>query len=310
MSKDFWENLPRPIVALAPMDGYTDTAFRQVVRSINPGVVVFTEFTSADGLHFAREKLSRRFDFDPAEQPVVAQIFGNNPETFIEAAKFCEERGFSGIDINMGCPAKQVVKSEQGVALRKWPDLAFRLIEAVATNTALPVSVKTRLGWSNADDLVSFGKGVEEAGANLLTIHGRTYSVPYTCPADFEPIYALQSELSIPVLGNGGITSLADGKAKLGNLAGFMIGQASLGNPWVFAETEPENFPERIPLIRRHVRLMLAHADFAHTTLELRKHLIAYTKRIPNAANYRSRLAQVKSPEDIETILTEMELQM
>src|SRR3989339_1720656 len=141
MSKDFWKNLPKPILALAPMDGYTDSAFRRICKTVNPEIIVFTEFTSADGLHHEAKKVQEKFRYHEEEKPIIAQIFGKDVKTFITAAKYCEAMGFAGIDLNMGCPAKKVVRSEHGIALRKKHDLAFRLISAVAGNSALPVSV-------------------------------------------------------------------------------------------------------------------------------------------------------------------------
>jgi len=307
MNKNFWQQFAKPIIALAPMDGYSNSAFRRICKQVNPEIIVFTEFTSADGIHHEAQKVMNKFKFDPSEQPVIAQIFGKNPQTFITAAKYCQAAGFSGIDINMGCPSKKVVKSEHGVALRKCHSQAFALVEAVAKNTSLPVSVKTRLGWSNADDLIDFGKGLENAGANLITIHGRTYTVPYSCPADFEPIYKLKRNLKIPVIGNGGITSLADGQAKLGNLDGFMIGQAAFGNPWVFSlEGVPQTFAEKIPLIQRHVQYLAELRGEKTAMFEIRKHLLAYVKGLPQATSFRVRLAQVESISQIQTILQDI----
>jgi len=227
MTKQFWELLPKPIVGLAPMDGYSDSAFRRVCKAVNPNIVTVTEFTSADGLSFGAERLRQKLAFHPSEQPVIAQIFGKNEETFIHATKVCEDMGFSGIDINMGCPAKRVVKSEHGIALRKKPDLACKLVEAVATHTSLPVSVKTRLGWSNADGLVGFAQSLQNAGANMLCIHARTYKEPYHVPAQLEPLYHLKTCLKIPLLINGGIVDMADGLKKMRHCDGFYIGQAS-----------------------------------------------------------------------------------
>ena len=120
--------MQKPIIALAPMDGYTDSAFRRICKEVNPEIVVFTEFTSADGVHYGAEKVLERFSFHKIEQPVIAQIFGKDVESFITSAKYLESLGFSGIDINMGCPSKKVVKSEHGVALRKNHDFSFKLI--------------------------------------------------------------------------------------------------------------------------------------------------------------------------------------
>lgn len=313
--KDFWKNLPRPIVALSPMDGYTDSAFRRVCKSVNPNIVVVTEFTSAEGLNHRAPRIVERFRYDQSEQPIIAQLFGSTVESFASAAQWLEDRGFSGIDLNMGCPSRPVVRSEQGFALRQNHEKAFRIITAVAQSTTLPVSVKTRLGLHDANDLLEFGKGCENAGANLLTIHGRTYDQPYGVPADFAPIYALKRNVSIPVLGNGGILSIADGVEKLNNLDGFMIGQAAIGNPWVFtpnrsattglgfAEHSPKTFREKIPLIEQHAALLVELRGTLYGIREMRKHLLAYVKGLPNAKDLRTRLVHVNSLADISDIL-------
>ncbi len=306
MDKNFWKNIKKPIIALAPMDGYTDSAFRRVCKEINKDIILFTEFASADGLHHGAKKLQQKFEFDKSEYPIIAQIFGKNTETFITAAKYCEEQGFAGIDINMGCPAKKVVKSEHGVALRKKPDLAYKLVETLTKVTSLPVSVKTRLGWDSADDLIEFGKGIENAGAQLLTIHGRTYEQGFSDTANFEPIYKLKKQLSIPVIGNGDIDSLENGNKKLQNLDGFMIGRAAIGNPWVFAKKQPKSFADKISLINMHAQLLFDSKSEKVGMLEIRKHLLAYVKGIPNATNYRSKLVSVTSLEQIHDILKEI----
>ncbi len=304
MNKNFWNNQSRPIVGLSPMDGFTDSAYRHVCKELNPDIIVFTEFTSAEGLAHDAEKIKARFQYDPMEQPIIAQIFGSDISSFVYAAQWLEERGFAGIDINMGCPSRKVVKSECGIALRKHHDLAFRLVDAVVKNTNLPVSIKTRLGLTDASDLITFGEGCENAGANLITIHGRTYDEPYGVPARFEQIYELKRALSIPVLANGGIASRTDGNRKLGNLDGFLIGQAAIGNPWVFApnpngvsnagfaERLERPFSEKIPVILRHAELLVEYKGPVYGIREMRKHLLAYVKGLPDARLYRSWLAQ------------------
>jgi tRNA-dihydrouridine synthase B len=295
MPKDFWKKINKPIITLAPMDGYTDSAYRRICKMVNPDIIVFTEFTSADGLHHGAKKLQQKFAYDKSEHPIIAQIFGKNIETFVTAAKYCEDKGFDGIDINMGCPAKKVVKSEHGVALRKKPKLAYQLVEAVAQATHLPISVKTRLGWENSDDLIPFCQSMASAGADLITIHGRTYSQGFSQTADFEPIYELKKQLTIPVIGNGDITSIAEGMQKIGNLDGFMIGRASIGNPWVFSEKPKLTFAEKIPLIKRHAELLFELKGEKIAMFEIRKHLLNYVKGLPDATLYRSRLVRVKS---------------
>lgn len=288
------------------MDGYTDSAFRRVCKEVNPQVVVFTEFTSADGLHHGSKKVQDKFRYHPQEKPIIAQIFGKDINTFVTAAKYCEAMGFSGIDLNMGCPARKVVRSEHGIALRKKHDLAFRLIEAVAMATNLPVSVKTRLGWTDASDLIDFGLGAENAGANLLTIHGRTYAQGYSNPANFSPIYELRQKVRIPIIGNGGIVSMDDGYSKLQNLDGFMIGRAAIGNPWVFSERQSISFEEKIPIIQKHAQYLVDLKGERVGVLEMRKHLLAYVKSQPHASIYRLKLVRVDSPENIYRALDEI----
>ncbi|MFT5170437.1 MAG: tRNA-dihydrouridine synthase B [Candidatus Marinamargulisbacteria bacterium] len=306
MKKNFWQDLPKPIIGLAPMDGYSDSAYRRICKTVNANIVTITEFTSADGLHFNADKLREKLSFHADERPVIAQIFGKNRETFISATKICEEMGFDGVDINMGCPSKKVVRSEHGVALRKNPELAFELIDAVASNTSLPVSVKTRLGWKDASDLISFARGAEKAGANMICIHARTYLEPYNVPAQFEPVYELKRNVGIPVLGNGGITSLPDGMAKLGNLDGFLIGQGSFGNPWIFGEEAPKTFSEKVPLIKNHVEWLIEHKGNTKGTREIRKHLLSYIRGFRFSKQYRSQLARVGSQDEIFALLDDI----
>ncbi len=215
-SKGFWKDLAArgPIVALAPMDGYTDGPYRLTVKRVAPHVVAFSEFYSADGLvrskHLAKEVLPH----DIGERPIVFQIFGKDPETFREAAKIIESYGASGVDINMGCPAKKVVKSGHGSSLMINRDTAFNIVEEMAKAVSIPVSVKTRLGWADDSLLVEFCKGLENAGADLITVHGRTYQQAFAGKADFTGIYRLKQELSIPVIANGDITDYDDGILK------------------------------------------------------------------------------------------------
>lgn len=305
-TKDFWHHFPKPIIGLAPMEGYSDSAFRQICKHINPSIITYTEFTSADGLCYNSAKVRKKLAFHPSEKPIIAQIFGKTVAHFTEAAKCCQDMGFDGIDLNMGCPAKKVVRSEHGVALRKKPELAFQLIEAVANAVSIPVSVKTRLGWENSDDLIAFGIGAQNAGANMICVHGRTFKEPYKVPAKFDAIYDLKNTLSIPVLGNGGIISIPDGLQKLGNLDGFLIGQASFGNPWVFSDPLPSHFSDKLPIILMHAQSLIADKGVVVGCREIRKHLVAYIKNFPQARQFRSRLVRVESFEEIQLILNEL----
>jgi len=303
--KSFWKTFTPPVVGLAPMEGYSDSPFRQVCKTVAPQIITYTEFTSADGLTYKAPKLLEKFHFNPIEAPVIAQIFGKNEASFASAARFCEDLGFAGIDLNMGCPAKKVVKSEHGIALRRNHDLAFRLISAVAKATQLPVSVKTRLGWSDASDLIAFGRGAENAGADMICIHARTYQEPYGVPAVWGPVYDLKKSLTIPVYGNGGITRLEEGFQRVQNLDGFLIGQAAIGNPWVFLPEaeQPLHFAEKAPIIRQHAAWMIQERGELNGMRQFRKHFLQYVKGIHNAKALRSDICHVASLSDVDRTL-------
>src|SRR3989344_3095783 len=195
-----WSTHPRPIVALAPMAGVTDASYRQLTKMLAPEVIVYTEFLSTDAIHFGAKRTLLELEFDPEiEHPFIVQVFGKDPEHFLSAAKVIEEMGADGIDINMGCPAAKVVSSCHGSALIKNADLAKRLVEATKKAVKIPVSVKTRLGWDCTDTLIPFCKGLVEAGADALAIHGRTYEGKFGGKADWEPIYELKRHVSVPV---------------------------------------------------------------------------------------------------------------
>jgi tRNA-dihydrouridine synthase B len=287
------------------MDGITGTAYRQVVRRFDPHVVLFSEFTSADG--FLRSaKVRQRLDFRPEEQPYFVQLFGNTPEAFVEAAKALQDQGVAGIDINMGCPSKKIVASQHGSGLMRNVDTACRVVDAVANACRVEVSVKTRLGWKDASGLLPFTRALVDAGASLITIHGRTYDQSFGGRADWAPIQALKEHLPVPVLGNGDVQHFDDGMSRLGGLDGFMIGRAAIGNPWVFLRNPARRAPsmaERVETLRLHYRLLTeticadptrkAHLDPLHIALvEFRKHLVGYLRGFPLAKQARVALLE------------------
>ena len=252
-----WSEVKRPIVCLAPMDGVTNSAYRQIIRSLSKDVILFSEFTSVDGL-LRSEHVRLRLDFEPCEQPFFMQLFGNSPDIFAEASRMVEDRGILGVDINMGCPAKKIVHSQHGSALMQDPDKACRIVEAIRKACSLEVSVKTRLGWKDDKNLIDFAKALESAGASMLTIHGRTYNQAFKGESNWEPIYELKRNLKIPVIGNGDIRDFNHGLDKMANLDGFMIGRAAIGNPWCFQDRRkyPEpTLDERIDLALKHFHL-------------------------------------------------------
>lgn len=314
-----WKDQKRPILALAPMAGYTDTAYRQLIKGIEPRVICFTEFTSADGLVYESKMTLKQLDFNENEErPLVAQIFGKKPEHFARAAKIIEDMGIDAIDINMGCPAKKVVSSDHGSALLKNPCRAAQLVEAVAKATKLPVSVKTRIGADKLDLpwFIQFCKDMENAGAQLLSIHGRTAKQMYTGRADWEPIYEVKRNVGIPVIGNGDIRSAADAIEKLGNLDGVMVGRGTMGNPWLMAEiaaafygnsyTPPISFAEKMPSYLRHAELCVQSKGEERGMKEMRKHFVQLLRGFDGASEYRSQVVQISTLEEARKILYEI----
>lgn len=304
------------IIALAPMDGYSDSAFRQIAKIIEPRTIVFCEFVSADGLSRAPAKMARLVRFSPeVERPYIVQMFGKNPAAFAEAAQFLEDFGVDGIDINYGCPARKVVGSGHGSSMIRTPDLAAECVAAVKKSVKIPVSAKTRLGWSDDSTLQSFAKKLIDAGAEMLTIHGRTVSQQFSGSANWNPIYELKTAFpNIPILGNGDVTSGAIATEKIGNLNGVMIGRASFGNPWIFREVanalfaeqyHPPTPEEKATIIRKHAELLLETKGRAGI-LEFRKHLLSFTKGFAGAREMRREMTAIENLEDVEKVIEKM----
>lgn len=313
-----WNKITKPIIALAPMAGYTDSAYRQIVKEIIPEVICFSELTSINAITHNNEKTLRMLKFAKIEQPLIMQLFGKTPKFFAEAGKKLESLGVAGIDINMGCPVRKVVKSEQGSALIKNSDLAAEIVHALSTAVKIPVSVKTRLGYGNYDEeaFISFVKNLESAGAKLLTIHGRTTKQGFSGKADWTQIYLAKSILKIPVIGNGDIASPEIALERLKSpdgeitLDGLMIGRATFGNPWLLKEihaklnnkkySPPQTLAEKIPTIKKHLQLDIGIWGEKIGLMEMKKHLASYVKDFENASYLRQEL--IKSTTLKETI--------
>ncbi len=312
MNKDFWKNKASEgkICFLAPMDGYGDSPYRQTMKKVAPHIMCISEFYSADGLIHSKFLAQSVLPHSDIEKPLIVQIFWKDPEKFAQAAKIIEWFGVAGIDINMWCPAKKVVRSGHGSCLFINQDTAFRIVESLAQATNLPISVKTRLSFDGNQNLIDFAKWLENAGANMITIHGRTAKQMYTGKADFTNIYELKKHLSIPVIGNGDILNYDDGMQKVQNLDGFMIGRCSFWNPWCFL---PGGY---VPTLEEVLDIMYFHATKLveckwerKWCLEIRKHLVQYLKNFPWVKVYRKRLVTSNTLQEIEQILQEIRLE-
>ena len=317
--KPFWHTLPRPILVLAPMSGYTESPFRRLMRDIEPSIVTISELVSAEALRRGSEKSFRMIEFAPEEKKYYSvQLFGSETQAFIDAAKIVEDLGADGIDLNLGCPSPKVVGSGHGSALLKDPCTAAKMMEALVKSTHLPVSVKMRLGFYDCDTaaLVRTCKTFESAGICSIAIHGRTTKQKYTGQADWEPIYEVKRNLSIPVLGNGDVTSAAIAKQKLGNLDGMMIGRAAMRNPWIFQQcreifdgkevSKKPPLPDQLEFFRKHADLATEWKNERWAMIEMRKHFSHFMRGFRGASQFRDRLIRVETRAEMEAIFEEI----
>ena len=261
---NFWKTLPKPFLVLAPMEDVTDVVFREIVSQTAPPDVYFTEFTNTDGL-FSKggEKVIRSFRYTENQRPVVAQIWGTNPETFLKAGKLVHELKFDGIDINFGCPEKNVIKKSGGAGIIKDLKLAKQLINATRQGAEnIPLSVKTRIGLDKVitDEWVSF---LLEQNLNALIIHGRTAKEMSKVPAHWDEIakaVKLRNKIAPEtlIIGNGDVKNYfeATEKYKEFGVDGVMIGRGIFSNPWAFEKTKIQHTTkERIDLLLKHTKL-------------------------------------------------------
>ncbi len=244
---NFWKSLPRPILALAPMEGVNDTAFRQLCKQ-HGADLVYTEFVAADAIVHEAKRTMGRLRYDPAEQPVIAQIFGRNPESFRAAAKAIDQMGFAGLDINFGCPARKVVHRGEGVALLREPAYARQLIEIALESVTIPVSIKIRTsiraerkevqdGAENHTAL-DFIEAVGDLPIAAVMIHGRAFEQGHQGDVDTAMIKAVKQHFNGLVLANGGIFTPERVVSMLQETGadGVGIARGTWGSPWIFSQ--------------------------------------------------------------------------
>ncbi len=318
---NFWKESKRPIKVLAPMAGYTDSAFRTLCRSYGADVVI-TELVSADAIFYhaknwykddggvwqskrGKDETLEMLKFTEAERPIAIQLFGKFPEKFTFASEWITKNlKPDGIDINMGCPARKVVGSDHGAALMKYPKLAAEIVTAVKNNTNLPVSVKTRLGWDNPDQILEFAPVLAGAGIDALIIHGRTYKQGFSGEDDWDNIYEVKKLLpELTVIGNGSLKSISNIQYSKFDipLDGFAIGQATFGKPWIFSKDKVE-LDELKEIILLHAKLVFEiKGEFG--IIEFRKHLLAYLKGFPGAKELRKEAVSIESLEDVTRVV-------
>src|SRR3989344_1030296 len=307
----FWNTLPKPFFALAPMEDVTDAAFRALIARYGKPDVMFTEFTSADGLVLAppsaQKLLRKKFIYSEGERPIVAQIFSAVPEHIEKASALAARLGFDGVDINMGCPVAEVVRQNCGAALIKDPVLAREIIRA-AKKCGLPVSVKTRIGYDR-DELDSWLPELLAEEFEAIIIHARTRKEMSDVPAHWDAVARAVTIRNAAgsntlIVGNGDIKDIGDAREKVAatKCDGVMLGRAIYGNPWLFAEA---NNPERsrraitpqqkITALQEHLQLF--DELLSHTTnyATMKKHFKAYISGWDGAKEARIQLMATES---------------
>ncbi len=305
-------------ILLAPMAGVTDLPFRLLCREQKAGLVCM-EMVSAKAILYKNKNTESLLTIHPQEGPVSLQLFGSDPKILSEMARQIEERPFSILDINMGCPVPKVVGNGEGSALMKQPKLVEEIVTAVVKAVKKPVTVKIRKGFNDTCvNAVEIARIAEQCGAAAVMIHGRTREQYYTGEADWEIIAKVKDKLSIPVIGNGDIKDGASAEAILRRTGcdGIMVGRAARGNPWIFRQIAaylqdgtvlPAPEKEEIrAMILRHAKMQLEYKGEYTGIREMRKHVSWYTAGMPDSARLRRTVNMVESFAALEELVRGM----
>jgi len=312
-------------VVLAPMAGYTDPVMRMLCRRFGCGLA-YTEVTNSEGIVRGQKPTMHILETAPDETPVVAHIYGANPEVMAQAAVEIEKLGrFQIIDINCGCPVRKIVAKGAGAALMKKPEKIGAIVKAVKSACSLPVTVKTRIGFSASQMNISeIGHAVEENGASAIAIHVRFATERHTGGADWETLAKIKSELSIPVIGNGGVNVAADASRMFAETGvdAIMIGRAAIGNPWIFDEINAvltghpyahHSKAEHRALIEEHLRELAKLKELEKrcgrrkhkvgldesTALHFRSHLVGYLRGLRGFGEVRRNFQSLRTTADV-----------
>ncbi|HPS21600.1 MAG TPA: tRNA-dihydrouridine synthase [Candidatus Paceibacterota bacterium] len=325
--QNLWQKIKKPFFCLAPMSDVTDIAFREMLarygkdRENKDSVIFWTEFVAADGLcnKFARKKLAHILEFSEKERPIIAQVFGANPENMKKACQYIASLDFDGIDINMGCPDKSVISQGAGSALIKNSKLSKEIIQAArdgikATGKNIPVSVKTRIGFNKKEELENWISEILKTEISALTVHLRTTKEMSKVPAHWElmeKVIKLRNKISPEtlIIGNGDVQNIKEAREKINKYKcdGIMIGRGVFGNPWFFSSNQNQEIS-----LEEKLKVMLEHTEIfdkkllqpKHKNFDvMKKHFKAYVNGFDGAKELRIKLMDTKDSKEVKKIV-------
>lgn len=301
-------------VFLSPMAGFSDSPYRRICRRRGSGFA-FSEFISAENVRRGADQALALFRYVPEERPVIFQIFGNNADALLYAAQIAEELQPDVLDINMGCSVRTVAHKGSGAGMLRDPSGTAQIFERIVKHLSIPVSAKIRLGWDeHTRNYREMTRALVDAGAAMISVHGRTKMMAYTGVADWDAIGEIAAELPVPVLGNGDVQSLAEAEArrKSSGVDGVLIGRAAIGNPWIF-ESSASSSGDTVAapderavwgLVIEHLQAMLEFYGPRGLVL-FRKHAARYLKRLPEVPAVKNRLLTAEDADAFRSICQE-----
>ena len=306
-------------VVLAPMAGVTNSAFKEVVRELGAGLIC-TEMINDKALIHGNENTQKMIDISEFERPVSVQIFSNEVETLVKAAKVVDKLdNVDIIDINMGCPAPKITKNNSGSKILLYPELLYEMVKGVVDNVSKPVTVKMRIGWDeNNINVVENALLAQKAGASAVFVHGRTTKQQYSGEADWDVIKQVKEALDIPFICNGDIDSPQKAKAMLeySGVDGIMIGRAAMGNPWIIHQVDhylktgelldDPTIDDKINMIKKHAHKLISLKGEKVAIREMRGHASWYLKGIKGANKFKVKLQEINTLDDLNNVLIEI----
>jgi nifR3 family TIM-barrel protein len=296
---------------LSPMAGFSDMPFRLICREFG-SAMSYTEFVSAEAVLHGNEKTQRMLRFEPSESPMVMQFFGCDEDNLEEAARRLEALGPDIIDLNMGCSVNNVAGRGAGAGLLRDPAKIGRIFTRLTKTVSVPVTGKIRLGWD--DEMRNYrevARVLEDSGASLIAVHGRTKAQAYSGQADWDAIAEVKRSVSIPVVGNGDVRTIADIERikRHTGCDAVMIGRAAIGNPWIFQRRDRDQvgLVDQTALVRRHLALMLEFYGRERGLILFRKHVVKYVKGVHGAADLHQRMVTCEEADEFVDLIAEWE---